>query len=106
MEITVDRFVSDDDTTVSRVSVDGRFVCFGFEGEFREQKLASETRIPKGRYDVRLRTEGSHHNKCSSWFSNMCVPHSTAAYRRFYPMVAAAVATNDLTIRFEDYDRP
>ena len=102
MEITVDRFVSDDDTTVSRVSVDGRFVCFGLEDGFREQKLASKTRIPKGEYDVRLRTEGSHHNKYSYWFSNMCVPQSTAAYRRFYPMVAA----NELTIRFEDYDRP
>jgi hypothetical protein len=61
MDIVVDRFISDNDTTISRVNVDGRFVCFGLEDEFREEKVASETRIPAGTYDVRLRTEGGHH---------------------------------------------
>ena len=71
MGITVDRFVSDDDTTVRRVHVDGRFVCFGLEDEFRETKIASETRIPAGTYDVRLRTEGGHHNKYSTRFNEI-----------------------------------
>ena len=71
MEIVVDRFVADDDTTVSRVSVDGRFVCFGLEDEFREEKLASETRIPAGTYDVRLRTEGGHDARYAQRFSDI-----------------------------------
>lgn len=35
MIITVDRFNSDSDATLSKVSVDGRFVCFGLEDEYR-----------------------------------------------------------------------
>ena len=150
MEITVDRFISDDDTTISRVSVDGRFVCFGLEDEFREEKVASETRISEGTYQIELRTEGGHHNRYNNRFDDihkgmlhiqdvpnftfilihcgntdedtdgcllvgsqaltepgeMRVTQSTAAYRRFYPMVVDAAAAGDLTIRFEDNDRP
>jgi hypothetical protein len=149
MEIYVDRFVSDDDTTVSRVSVDGAFVCFGLEDEFRETKVAAETRIPAGTYNVALRTEGRFHNRYSSRFAGihrgmlhildvpgftyilihcgntdedtegcllvgsqamtepgeMRVTQSTAAYRRFYPIVVDAAVAGDLTIRFEDNDR-
>ena len=63
MEILVDRFVSDDDSTVCRVSVDGRFVCFGLEDEYREDTVARETRIPAGSYDLKLRTEGGFHQR-------------------------------------------
>jgi hypothetical protein len=58
MLITVNRIKSDDDTTVSTLSVDGRFVCFGLEDEFRVDKVVEETRIPAGRYRVGLRTVG------------------------------------------------
>lgn len=58
MNIDVDRFISDDDTTVSKVSVDGVFICFGLEDEFREEKIVGETRIPAGTYRVTLRKEG------------------------------------------------
>ena len=55
MEILVDRFVSDDDSTISRVNVDGQFVCFGLEDEYRADKVPGETRIPAGTYRVTLR---------------------------------------------------
>ncbi len=71
MEITVDRFVSDDDTTLSRVSIDGVFNCFGLEDEFREEKVAAETRIPAGTYQVGLRTEGGHHNRYAVRFADI-----------------------------------
>lgn len=150
MEIVVDRFTADDDTTVSRVSVDDQFVCFGLEDEFREEKLATETRIPAGTYDILLRTEGGHHLRYAARFSEfhrgmlhlqdvpnftfilihcgntdedtdgcllvgsqaltepgeMRVTQSTAAYRRFYPLVVDAAAAGELSIRFEDNDRP
>ena len=63
MKIEVDRFISDADTTISRILVDGAFVCFGLEDEYREEKLIGETRIPAGRYSVRLRTEGGFHQR-------------------------------------------
>ena len=63
MIIEVDRFISDADTTISRVSVDGAFVCFGLEDEYREEKLVGETRIPAGRYHIGLRTEGGFHQR-------------------------------------------
>ena len=71
MEIVVDRFISDDDTTISRINVDRQFVCFGLEDEFREEKIAQETRIPAGTYDIRLRTEGGHHNRYSNRFEDI-----------------------------------
>jgi len=68
VKIKVDRFVSDRDTTISRVSVDGTFVCFGLEDEFRVAKLVDETRIPAGKYKVLLRTAGTHHQKYQEQF--------------------------------------
>ena len=71
MEIQVNRFVSDSDTTISLISVDGRFVCFGLEDEFREDKVSNETRIPAGQYNIGLRTEGGFHQKYSRRYPNM-----------------------------------
>jgi hypothetical protein len=68
MQINVDRFVSDADTTISRITVDGSFMCFGLEDEYREEKLVGETRIPAGVYKVRLRTEGGFHSRYQQRF--------------------------------------
>ena len=68
MEILVDRFVSDDDATISRILVNDSFVCFGLEDEFREDKVSGETRIPAGNYSIGLRTEGGFHNRYSTRF--------------------------------------
>lgn len=149
MEILVDRFVSDEDTTISRVMVEGNFVCFGLEDEYRVEKVVGETRIPAGTYRVTLRTEGGHHERYKERFSDihrgmlyirdvpnfewilihcgntdedtagcllvgsqaitepgsMSITSSTAAYRRFYPMVVDAAANDDLTITYVDNDR-
>ncbi len=148
MEILVDRFVSDDDTTLSIVSVDGKFVCFGLEDEYRPEKVIGETRIPAGNYRIGLRTEGGHHERYMSRFADihkgmlhildvpnfqwilihcgntdedtagcllvgsqavaepgdMKIVNSTAAYRRFYPLVADAAENNDLSITVVDND--
>lgn len=71
MIITVDRIKSDSDATLSKVDVDGQFVCFGLEDEYREEKVASETRIPAGRYKVGLRTEGGFHTRYTKKFPGM-----------------------------------
>lgn len=71
MIITVDRFKSDTDATISKVDVDGQFVCFGLEDEYRADKVAGETRIPAGRYEVGLRTEGGFHMRYAKKFPAM-----------------------------------
>ena len=55
--------MSDDDSTVSTVAVDGANVCFGLEDEYREVKVAKETRIPAGTYAVKLRKVGGFHGR-------------------------------------------
>ncbi len=149
MVILVDRFISDNDSTISRVMVDGNSVCFGLEDEYREEKVSEETRIPAGTYRVTLRTEGSHHSRYSTKFpdfhkgmlhirdvpnfkwilihigntdkdtagcllvgsqistepGDMQIMNSTAAYKRFYPMVVDAAANETLSITFLDNDR-
>jgi hypothetical protein len=71
MDILVDRFLSDDDATVSRIFVDKKFVCFGLEDEYRADKVAAETRIPAGTYPVGLRREGGFHAKYGDKFPGM-----------------------------------
>jgi len=63
MNLIVDRFTSDNETTLSRVLLDGRFICFGLEDEHRTFKVPGETRIPAGRYAIQLRTTGGTHQK-------------------------------------------
>lgn len=58
MKIILERFISDTDTTLSLISVDYKFICFGLEDEYREVKVPSETRIPAGIYPIKLRTIG------------------------------------------------
>lgn len=71
MKITVDRFTSDRDATVSLVKVDGKFVCFGLEDEYREDKVAGETRVPAGTYRVGLRQVGGFHSRYSARFNDI-----------------------------------
>lgn len=71
MKIAVDRFTSDGDTTLSEIHVDGVFVCFGLEDEFRTIKVADETRIPAGAYAVGLRTAGRHHPQYRQRFADI-----------------------------------
>lgn len=71
MKIAVDRFTSDGETTLSRLSLDGAFVCFGLEDEFRTIKVAGETRIPAGAYTVGLRTAGKHHQQYKQRFADI-----------------------------------
>ena len=68
MEIKVTRFKSTDDATLSIVTIDRKFECFGLEDEYRETKKAAETRIPDGLYDVRLKPFGGFHRKYKERF--------------------------------------
>jgi hypothetical protein len=71
MLITVNRFTSDQDSTLSTISIDGVFECFGLEDEHRIDKLPSETRIPRGFYTVGLRNVGGFHANYSGKFTDI-----------------------------------
>ena len=71
MEILVDRFISDADTTISRIMVDGKFICFGLEDEYRIDKVVGETRIPAGTYRITLRKRGRHHEHYKKRFADI-----------------------------------
>ena len=69
MKILVDRFVSDKEATLSHVQVftngaeHAILGLYGVEDEYREIKVPGETRIPRGTYQVTVRTEGGFHER-------------------------------------------
>lgn len=68
MIITVNRFTSDDDATLSILKVDGQFISFGLEDEYRAHKVPKETRIPAGIYKIGVRTVGGFNNRYTRKF--------------------------------------
>tara|TARA_R110001592_G_scaffold110454_4_gene306741 strand:+ start:1467 stop:1928 length:462 start_codon:yes stop_codon:yes gene_type:complete len=74
MKLQVLRFSSESDSTnglLFDVTEGVKFLAYTLEDERREEKVMSETRIPAGTYEVKLRTEGGHHNKYSSRYGSM-----------------------------------
>lgn len=71
MRLFVDRFISDAETTISRVFVNGCFFCFGLEDEYRAEKVPGETRIPAGTYKVGVRSVGGLHGRYKKRFSDI-----------------------------------
>jgi len=70
MDMTVVRFKSTKDATLSLVGIDGQFECFGLEDEKRVVKIAGETRIPAGTYRVGIRRVGGFHKRYSDRFGD------------------------------------
>lgn len=63
MEILQERIASNADASASIVFIDGLFECFHIEDEYRPVKVAKETRIPAGRYQISVRTFGDVHSR-------------------------------------------
>ncbi len=71
MELTVLRYSAGKESTLGLLFIEGVFACYTLEDEQREIKVSGETRIPAGRYQVKLRTEGSHHLRYQQKFPQM-----------------------------------
>jgi len=73
MELKLTRFASDSQSTVGFLTIDGVRECFTLEDEKRTVKVAGETRIPSGRYEVKFRKVDSgltqRYKKRFSWFT-------------------------------------
>lgn len=61
MELKVLRYSSSEESTLGLLFIDGVFACYTLEDEHRAIKVMGETRIPAGRYRVKLRAYGGHH---------------------------------------------
>jgi len=63
MQIDMLRMTSTDDATLGVIVLEDEFQCFTLEDEFREEKVARETRIPEGNYSVRVKISGRLHER-------------------------------------------
>lgn len=71
VRVRVDRFMSDDLVTLSRIYLNDRFICHGLEDAFQPVKIPGKTRIPAGKYDLGARLEGGFHARYSDIFSDI-----------------------------------
>jgi len=75
MELEVLRFSSQKDSTNGVLfDVTGgerKFLCYTLEDEHREDKVAGETRIPSGTYNITLRTTGGFHGRYVKKYGDM-----------------------------------
>lgn len=75
MNLYVLRFSSQKDSTSGLLFniVDNKlnFLCYTLEDEKREEKIAGETRIPEGEYEILFRNEGGFHSKYKERFSEI-----------------------------------
>lgn len=69
MDIRMLRFNHGPDSTIGVMFTGGEFECYTCEDGHRDVKVLRRTRIPEGRYEIKLRAAGGMHNKYSSKFS-------------------------------------
>jgi hypothetical protein len=55
MNILVRRFSSGKESTIGCLYIDGKPECFTLEDEYRAVKVAGETRVPAGKYEIKYR---------------------------------------------------
>lgn len=67
MKIDVVKIAETKNSTVSKLLIGGDFFCFVVEDGYRAEKVAGETRIPDGVYNVIKRTDGAF---CSRYKKN------------------------------------
>lgn len=69
MKLQLLRLYDSGKATVGVLYIDGKFECWTLEDEKRDVKVKGETRIPEGTYEIKLRTEGTHHTDYAKKFS-------------------------------------
>lgn len=63
MDLIVKRFEEYEGSTISRLYIDDIEMGYGLEDGFNSPKIPGETRIPSGRYRLKLRTHGGFHSR-------------------------------------------
>lgn len=71
MELLSLRISSGDESTLGLlhdITGSPEFLCYVLEDQFNEPKIPGETRIPSGKYQIKLRTEGGMHARYGQRF--------------------------------------
>jgi len=68
MELLLRRYKSDKDTTLGNLFIEGLYECKTLEDEYRKVKVMHETRIPSGRYQIKLQHNGIMTSKYATLF--------------------------------------
>lgn len=74
MRLKVIRHHSTEDYTLGMlldVTKGIKFLAYTLEDEHRDVKVKGETRIPSGKYNITLRTEGGHHQRYEEKYGSM-----------------------------------
>jgi hypothetical protein len=71
MKLDVVRTQFGKDATNGMLFINGVFECYTLEDEVRDIKVHSETAIPLGEYEIKLRTEGGFHSKYTTRYGAM-----------------------------------
>ncbi len=87
MELILKRFSGADESTLGLVFVEEKFFCYALEDQHNEPKIPGETRIPAGRYQIKLRDEGgmiTRYKKRFSWHGGMLWLQDVPGFRFIY----------------------
>ena len=87
MELILKRFSGADESTLGLVFVEEKFFCYALEDQHNEPKIPGETRIPAGRYQIKLRNEGgmiTRYKKRFSWHQGMLWLQDVPGFRFIY----------------------
>lgn len=69
MDFNLYRFSDNGESTLSLFMTSNKeFLCYMLEDEYRLDKIKGETRVPSGRYKLRLRTQGGFHDRYKKRF--------------------------------------
>lgn len=71
MELIVSRNEEHEGSTIGVMTKDGEHLCYTLEDGYQEEKIHGETRIPKGTYEIKFRTEGGFHARYSKRYGEM-----------------------------------
>lgn len=71
MELKLIRYSCEKEDTLGLLFINGKFVAYTLEDEFRTQKVYGETRVPAGKYKITLREGGGFHQRYLKKFPGM-----------------------------------
>jgi hypothetical protein len=61
MNVRVKRLINNGETTLGKLYIDNVLQCYTLEDQPNPAKVYGETRIPAGKYEIKLRTVGTIH---------------------------------------------
>jgi hypothetical protein len=71
MELILRRETESSEWTQGKIYIDNVYQCFSLEDQSQIKKVMAETRIPAGRYEIKLRKDGTHHEKYAKLYPTM-----------------------------------